>query len=80
MTSPLTLIVDADGRKMAKPYAEVARALIEEEEKSQLRGAGPEDWKFYLPEARIAINRLRELGFINDIGLVAIKAEEAESQ
>lgn len=83
MTSPLTLIVDADGRKMAKPLEEMSRAM-QDGGLTWLKGCWAEmhydmnsgDIPYSLLAAA-ALTRLRELGFINDIGLVAIKAEEA---
>jgi hypothetical protein len=82
MTSPLTLTVDPNGRKMAKPVEEVARAWFISEGGPNCDGLewvmrGDEVRDEYRLHARAALNTLRRLGFINDIGLVAIKAEEA---
>lgn len=61
----------------AKPVEEMARAIYEVR-----NGAGCTPWRSYpykppyRADAVAALTRLRELGYINDIGLEAIKAEE----
>ncbi len=70
-----------DGRGYDRPVEEVARAIYEHR-----NGTGCMPWsrrdaahrRPYLADAVAAIDRLRKLGFINDIGLRAIKAERAK--
>lgn len=58
-------------REMQKPVEEVARALCASKAWPTVFAAGSATVL-----AQAAINRLRGLGFINDIGLAALKAED----
>ena len=68
-------------RGYAKPVAEVARAIYEDR-----NGRGCVPWgryRFkqpYIKDATAALAKLRDLGFINDIGLAAIKAEQTPAK
>jgi hypothetical protein len=62
-------------REMQKPVEEVARALCASKAWPAVFAAGSATVL-----AQAAITRLRELGFINDIGLAALKAEGDTTQ
>lgn len=74
-------ILDND-RGYARPVEEVAKAIYE-----QRNGFGALAWQRrpeahkqpYRTDASVALTRLRQLGFINDIGLEAIKAEASSN-
>jgi ABC-type Fe2+-enterobactin transport system substrate-binding protein len=75
------LSLNPEVRAFAKPLEEVARAIYLDR-----NGAGAMSWSRlagshkapYRADAQAALKQLRALGFINDIGLAAIKAEKAE--
>lgn len=66
-------------RKLARPVEEVTRALRHNVGLYSLTSKMPESKRVEYAAlfAKISISELRRLGFINDIGLVAINAEES---